>query len=369
MRGLTVAQRWCFWVNLPISGTAFLLLLFFLDVHNPRTSFTDGIKALDWYGTISLLAVVVMILLGLDLGGVTYPWSSATIVCLLVFGTIMIGVFFFTQKKLATYPLMPLKVFKNSANFAALTVGISQGMCFIPADYYLPLYFQAVRLASPLRSGVLILPITISESVFGMGSGLITHWTGRTREVMWAGVLLVAVGTGLYITFGVSTPLAQLVGFMLIGGSGCGLLFEAPIITIQNTVDQRDVATATATFSMTRNIATSASIVLGGVVIQNGMAGQGPALRAAGLSPQLVSAFTDGQASANVDLIAHIQDASQQLAVRTAFAHSFKKMWIMYTAIAAVGALAGPFFRHKRMSVEHTETRTGIDEMKKRGDD
>jgi len=153
---------------------------------------------------------------------------------------------------------------------------------------------------------------------------------------------------------------------MLIGGSGCGLLFEAPVIAIQNTVSQADTATATAAFGMIRNIATSISIVLGGVIFQNSMAAQAEPLRRAGLSPTVVEALTNGQAAANAEIIGTIENIVQRDVVRHAFASSFRNMWIMYTCIAAVGLIAGAFIKQSHLSKEHTETRTGIQTMTER---
>jgi hypothetical protein len=68
------------------SGTAFLLLLFFLDVHNPRTPLIVGIKAIDWFGTVTILGLMVMLLLGLDFGGARFPWKSPTVIGLIVAG-------------------------------------------------------------------------------------------------------------------------------------------------------------------------------------------------------------------------------------------------------------------------------------------
>ncbi|EMC97523.1 hypothetical protein BAUCODRAFT_130645 [Baudoinia panamericana UAMH 10762] len=361
-----VSWRWCFYVNLPFAAVSFLLLLLFLDVHNPRTKFSDGIGAIDWFGLVSMLAVTLMLLLGLDFGGVFFPWSSPKVICLIVFGTAMVGCFLFSEKRLAKFPLMPLSVFNNRSNAGAFIVGLSQGMCFIAAEYYMPLYFQSVKAASPLRSGLLILPITVSEAAFGIFSGIFMHRTGRYRELIWVGLLIMTVGTGLYINFGVNTSIAMLVGFMLVEGSGCGLLFEAPIISIQNTVSQGDTSMATATFGFLRNIATSTSIVVGGVVFQNGMVKQASALRSAGLDATLVQKLTGGQAAANTELVRTLADAAQRFAVQKAFATSLQSMWIMYTCIAAVGLVAGLLIRQQDLSQEHTETRTGIEQMSER---
>ena len=62
-----------------ISATTFILLVLFLNVHDPRTPLWTGLRAMDWPGTFSILAVTLMLLLGLDFGGVTYPWNSPTV--------------------------------------------------------------------------------------------------------------------------------------------------------------------------------------------------------------------------------------------------------------------------------------------------
>lgn len=119
--------RWCFYINLPMAGTAFVLLVPFLNVHNPRTAVIDGIKAIDWFGCISILGVTVMLLLGLDLGGAVYPWGSAKVICLIVFGALMILVFIYSEKKLAKYPVIPLSLF-GGRNSATLVVSFCHGM-------------------------------------------------------------------------------------------------------------------------------------------------------------------------------------------------------------------------------------------------
>lgn len=76
-----LSWRWCFWVNLPISGSTFILLLLFLDVHNPKTAVVDGFKAIDWFGSISILGLTLMLLLGLQFGGATFPVGIPLLYC------------------------------------------------------------------------------------------------------------------------------------------------------------------------------------------------------------------------------------------------------------------------------------------------
>ncbi|KAG9962650.1 putative MFS transporter, partial [Aureobasidium melanogenum] len=358
----SVSWRWCFWVNLPISGTAFFLLLFFLDVHNPRTKVVEGIMAIDFLGSLCVLGLTLMLLLGLDFGGVIFPWSSPKVICLIVFGVVMGGLFILSEKKYARYPLMPLGIFSHSSNVACLVVTFCHGFIFIAAEYFLPLYFQSVKQATPIHSGIYILPLTLCEAFMGIMSGIIIHRTGRYQELIWAGMALCTLGMGLYIYIDASTPLATILGLEVVEGLGAGMLFEPPLIAMQALVKQDDVATATATLGFIRNLATSMSIVIAGVVIQNSMASKSSALRAAGLSPKLLSEFTGGDAAANVEMIKNIVDVGQRNAVKEAFAFSLQRTWILMTAVSAFGLAASFFIVRSQLSKEHTETKTGIKE-------
>ena len=251
-----VSWRWCFWINLPICGLSFILIFLFLDVHNPRTKLGEGLKAIDWFGTFSILGGTLLLLLGLDFGGAIFPWSSPKVLCLIVFGTCMIAFFFFSEKKLAKYPLIPLSVFGNSSNNATFLVACAHNMVAIGQEYYLPLYFQSVKLASPLKSGIYIIPMLITEAAVDILSGIIIHKTGRYREQTWIGVSLMTLGTGLFIIFNIDTTIAVIVGLEIIGGLGTALLFQTPSLAIQNSVNQADTASAIATLGSIGNTAT-----------------------------------------------------------------------------------------------------------------
>lgn len=112
-----------FWIILPISGTSFFLLFFFLDVHNPRTPFIQGLKAVDWYGSASMLGITIMLLLGLNFGGSAFAWKSPTVIGLIVSSSLMLLTFIFVEKRLAKCPLMPLRLFKDRSNVASLAFG------------------------------------------------------------------------------------------------------------------------------------------------------------------------------------------------------------------------------------------------------
>ncbi|CAK7219323.1 hypothetical protein SBRCBS47491_003808 [Sporothrix bragantina] len=358
--------RWCFWINLPICGISFGLVLAFLDVHNPRTPLREGLRAVDWLGTITILAVTLLVLLGLDFGGATFPWNSPKVISLIAVGVAMIGAFIYTEARLAAYPIMPLGMFNHWHNIAICIMSFAHNMVAIGCEFYLPLYFQSAKQASPFRSGLLLVPMTAAEAGVDILAGVIIHYTGRYREMMWVGTSFMCLGTGLFLLFTPDTSVGTIIGFEVIGGVGTALLFQSPMLAVQNTVRQSETATATATMGFIRNVATALSVVLGGVVLQNGMNSEQTALQAAGLNSTTLAAFAGNQAAANVDLVASIADASQRRAVQDAFSSSIRNIFLMYTVLAGTAVLASLFVRQRKLQTEHTETKTGIDQLERR---
>jgi len=359
-----VTWRWCFYINLPISGFAAVLIVLFLDIKHEHTSFIDGIRAVDWFGMFTFLGFTLMILLGLDFGGVLFPWDSAKVIALLVVGGVMIFAFIYSEAKVAKYPLIPMTVFRRGTNVAAFLVVFFHGFVFIAGEYYMPLYFQAVLEASPLRSGLLLLPFIVTGAIAGVLCGLIMHKTGHFREIIWVGTLLLTIGFGLFISFDAYTSTGKAVGFVILGGLGSGILFEAPMIAIQSQVEQQDVATATATLSFVRNIGVAISTIIGGTIFQNSMNGQASFLRDAGLPQNLLSQLDGDSAMANVMLPATFENAAWELAAKQAFASAMRNMWITYTVLAFLSFVAGLFIKAAVLGRDHVETVTGLKKEK-----
>ena len=106
-------------LTVPVGVVVFLVLLFFLKVPTPNTPVLKGLKAIDWTGSLLVIGSALMVLLGLDFGNVTYHWSSATVVCLIVFGAVIVGVFIVNEWKVAANPIIPLRLFRNKSTTAA----------------------------------------------------------------------------------------------------------------------------------------------------------------------------------------------------------------------------------------------------------
>jgi len=276
-----VSWRYCFYINLPFDGVAFLILFFFLDVKTPKTPLREGLKAVDWLGSFTMTGGVVMLLLGLEFGGITHPWDSATVLCLIIFGVVVICIFFVIEWRVAPYPLMPLSLFSKRSNLAALATCFFHAFVFISGNYFLPLYFQGVLGATPILSGVYLLPSAVALSVMSAATGVIIKKTGQYLPLIWFGMFMMTLGFGLYIDFDVNTSWAKIIIYQIITGIGVGQNFQSPLIALQSNIPKRDIATATATFGFVRNLGSAISVVVGGVVFNNQIRTKQPELAAA----------------------------------------------------------------------------------------
>ena len=302
-----------------------------------------------------------MVLLGLDFGGATFPWNSPKVICLIVFGALLSLVFIYSERRIAKYPLIPLEIFSGQSNIACLLVVLIHGFVFLAAEYYMPLYLQSVKAASPLHSGILLFPVVVSAATTGLLVGFFIHRTGHYREPIWLGTALMTIGNGLFINLGANSSLGMIIGYQIVEGIGAGCLFEPPLIALQACVAQEDTATATSTLSFVRGLALALCVVIGGVVFQNSMSNRSSFLHAAGLPANITNALTGKNAAAHVYIVQALDGhPQQQQAVKEAFAWSMRNMWIMFTCVGFIGVISSLFVRNAHLRQEHTETRTGL---------
>ena len=318
-----------------------------------------GLKAIDWTGVVTISGGTVMFLLGLEYGGVNYPWSSATVICLIVFGLVVIGIFLLNEWKLAIYPVMPLRIFKHRSNIAALAVCFIHGTVFISGAYFLPLYFQAVLGATPILSGVYLFPFVLSLSLTSMVAGIFIKKTGQYLPPIWLGMIFMAIGFGLFVDLPSDRTWARIFPFQVIAGLGVGPNFQAPLIALQTKVEPRDIAAATALFGFIRNLSTSISIVIGGVIFQNRMMAH-QAMLVANLPPKVSMELSAGNVGSSTGIVKQLPQA-QKTIVTEAYNESLRTLWIFYVAIAVVGVLASFAIGKQKLSKKHEQYKGGLE--------
>ena len=375
-----VSWRWCFYLNckpwppntplgrawltvaktiVPVTGAASVIIALTLRIHTPKTPLIAGIKAVDWMGSLTIAGSTIMLLLGLQLGGAFYPWDSATVICLLVFSIVTLGVFVVVEWRVARYPILPLHLFANIANVATLLVVFCHGIVFTQGAYFLPMYFQSVLGAPALLSGVWLLPFAVSLSLMSMVTGIYIKVTGRYLDPIRLGFVLTVLGSGLWYILPRTTSWAKIIIFQIITGIGVGANFQPPLIALQSNVPAQNNASATAAFSLMRNVASAVAVVTGSVAFSNRMSAQQDMLRS--VVGDAVAGLLSGDKVQGNLFVVNTLDESQQRIIRDAFFRAMRDVWVETVCFAAAGLLACLLIPNKKLDKQHVEVKTGLE--------
>ncbi|KAM0276944.1 hypothetical protein ACHAQH_006229 [Verticillium albo-atrum] len=351
--------RWCFWINLPFDGLSLIITILYLNVHNPRTPLMKGLAAIDWLGSALIVGATLMFLFGLESGGVSNPWDSPLVICLIVFG-LLTFVLFGIWERYARYPLIPRQMFANMSTVACFAVVFLHGLGFIALAFFLPLYFQAVLGASPEESGVWLLALALSLVVFSLATGIFIQKTGKYLEVIRYSMVVLTLALGLFIDFGPERSWPRIIIFQMLVAAGVGANMQTLIICIQALVPQEEVAVATATLAFIRQLALAVSVVIGSVIFQGVMAQHSGYMLDAGIPRNIVEQFANGGSVAASEFIGGLSQV-QQDAYKWAATDALSKIWIFYCAASGAGLILTFGIRKKELLTTHEETVTGLD--------
>jgi len=306
-----------------------------------------------------MIAGAVLFLLGLQMGGVQYAWTSPTILSLIIVGGALVFLFIYVEWRVAQYPIMPLRILNSRTSISALGVCCFHSMCLVGGAYFLPLYMQGVLGASPLMSGVYLLPLTLSLCFSNVAGGLLVRKTGKYLLIMRLGAGIMVIGFGLFLKLPVNYQWAQIIIFQIVAGIGIGPNFQCPLLAIQASSSQADHAVAASTFNFANNLSASINIVVSTTIFQNSMQKQHPKL-VLQLGREVADLLSGHNAAANVESVRKLPTDLREIAQR-AFSKGMFGMWILYVVLAVLCLLCSLCVQDKILSREHKITETGIE--------
>lgn len=120
------------------------------------------------------------------------------------------------------------------------------GAAFLLLVYYLPIWFQAVKGVSAVKSGIENLPMILGLVIMSVVAGGSISALGYYTPFMLASTVLVSIGAGLLTTLQPNTGHAKWIGYQAITGIGVGMGLQQPMISVQVVLDIKDVPTGTA---------------------------------------------------------------------------------------------------------------------------
>ncbi|KAK0610986.1 major facilitator superfamily-domain-containing protein [Immersiella caudata] len=347
-----VTWRWCFYINLPIGAiTIAVIAIFFPDPHREITNndtMWERIKRFDPFGTAVFMPAIICLLLALQWGGTEYAWNSWRIILLFVLFGVFIIVFLFIQHKQQDLGTVPPRIFFKRSVWASGFYSFCVGAAFLGSVYYLPIWFQAVKGASAVDSGIMNLPMLISCVLFSIFAGAaVTTW-GYYTPFMLASVVFVSVGYGLLTTFQPDTGRGAWIGYQILAGTGIGLGMQQPLMAVQTVLAIEDVPTGTAIIVFMQTLGGALFVSVAQNVFTNKLVEN-----IASYVPEIPEPrFVLGVGATNVQ---HVVDPALLPGVTQAYNDALTQTFIVFTALSVVSIVGAAFTEWKSVKGKKVE--------------
>jgi EmrB/QacA subfamily drug resistance transporter len=256
-----LSWRWIFYINLPFGLAALTVVSTRLHLPVRKTE-----HRIDWVGSGLLTVSIISLLLFTVWGGNKYAWASPQILSLL--GTaVVFALGFIGWERRAKEPVIPMHLFKNDIFRVSTIMGLLAGLVMFAAFIYLPEYQQLVHGYSATKSGLLTLPMVLGLLGASVIAGRIISKTGRYRKFPIIGSVIVGLGLWLFshVTIGTNQWILSL--WMLVLGLGIGSFMQVMTLAVQNSVDRKELGTATSVSTFFRSMGSSLGTAIFGAIL------------------------------------------------------------------------------------------------------
>ncbi|KAJ4400533.1 MFS sugar transporter [Neurospora sp. IMI 360204] len=245
-----VTWRWCFYINLPIGAVTMAVIgFFFPDPNRERPkeeTWAKTIMKFDPFGTAVFMPAIVCLLLALQWGGTTYEWDSWRIIFLFVLFGVLIIAFIVIQFKMQDEGTVPPRIIKKRTVWASAIFSFCLGAAFMGSVYYLPIWFQAVKGATAVKSGIMNLPMLLATVILSVVAGALVSALGYYAPFMILCSVISSIGYGLLTTFEPDTKSGKWIGYQILVGAGLGMGLQQSLMAVQTVLEMKDVSIGTA---------------------------------------------------------------------------------------------------------------------------
>ncbi|KAJ5932033.1 hypothetical protein N7516_006522 [Penicillium verrucosum] len=215
------------------------------------------------------LPAIISLLLALQWGGTRYAWSSGRIIGLfVVFGVLglaFIGVEIWAGDR-AT---VPPRLIKNRNILGSAWYALALGAAFFVLTFYLPIWFQSIKGATALKSGIMNLPMIIAVVVVSILAGGLVTACGYYTPFMIASSVLMTIGAGLLTTLETDSSHSKWIGYQALFGIGLGMGMQQPMIVAQTALKQADIPSGTAIVMFAQTLGGAIFVSVAQNVFQN----------------------------------------------------------------------------------------------------
>lgn len=224
------------------------IFLFFKLQSPPREKvpLLQQLLRLDPLGCLFFVPSMICLILALQWGGTTYPWSAPKVIGVLVTFAVTFVMFLVVEVLTPKTAMAPARVILNrSVAGGMLSMFLMMGAT-MAVLYYLSIWFQSAQGHSAYQAGIRTIPLVVAMVVFGIIVSVITQKIGYYVPAMYLSSVLLAVGGGMLSTLRPGAAAREWIGYQVITGFGMGAAQQAPSLAPQKVLPRADVPLGTA---------------------------------------------------------------------------------------------------------------------------
>jgi EmrB/QacA subfamily drug resistance transporter len=259
-----LSWRWVFFLNIPFGIASSIIMGVALIEPKHRKK-----PVIDYAGSITLMAAIVLLMLVLVTGGeFSKLLSFRNLLLLSVSGALF--VWFYAIERRAKDPVLPLKLFQNRVVTVSVLSGFFIGMAMFGAISFIPLFAQGTRGATATEAGTLLTPLLLSWVTLAVLGGRLLLRVGYKPTVI-AGAILLTAGFIVLSMLGRDASALWLYSDLVVIGAGLGLTMLTLLIAVQQAVPKETLGTATSLNQFSRSIGGAIGVAIMGAVLSAGL--------------------------------------------------------------------------------------------------
>jgi hypothetical protein len=319
----------------------------------------EKLKRIDYIGNAILIGSSVSILIALTWAGPVHPWSDVRILAPLIIGLLgLISFAVYEGSGIPSEPVMPIRLFPGRTSYIVYANTFLNQLLIMWVYFFLPLYFQAVKVSTPSRSGVQMLPVAlIAVPGAAVSAFMLSRW-GKYKGLHVAGFFLLSLGVGLLGLLKEDSPPVAWVLVQFVPAIGSGFLLNTLLPAFQASTEEIDQAAATGTWSFIRSLGTVWGIAIAGSVF-NSYTKQYAHMVDNELAREALRSGDSYQSATRAFILQFDEVVQDQL--RHVFMLSLQKVYVICVAFGGLGFILSLFEKEIPLR-EELDTQYGLEE-------
>jgi EmrB/QacA subfamily drug resistance transporter len=254
---VSISWHWVFWFNVPLAlGGALWGWLILHELAKP-----DTVRGYDLPGTITFVAGLTGLVLGLSKGGIS-GWHDPLVIGSLIAAVVLLPLFVWIESR-GRAPMLDLTIFRNRMFAAATAAAFINGLSRFALLFVFVFYFQGAQGDDPITAGIKLAPMAIGMLIASPVAG---WWADRhgSRTLAALGMVVSALALIGMTTLEVGSPYWQSTLWLGLVGIGSGMFNSPNTAAMMGTVppNRRGVAAGARTMLQNTGAVISIAFVL-----------------------------------------------------------------------------------------------------------